>query len=236
MNEQVIGILGGMGPEATLELFRIILSLTPAKQDQDHYRILIDNNPKIPDRTAAILHQGPDPFKPMQESALTLEQAGADFIIMPCNTAHFWLSELRQAVTIPIIDMIGETAAAITHHSPLPGSVGLLATSGTIEVGLYQNALQNRHVNCLLPEQEDQAAVMDAIYKVKAADYSGRESLIGVCNRLFQRGAQGIVLGCTELPLLLKPADLSYPLFDPLSILARAAVQRIMAEARSPNS
>jgi len=120
--KRVIGILGGMGPEATVALYKRILDRTPAKRDQDHLRVIIDSNPKIPDRTAAIVGKGESPLPMMTEGVRNLERVGADFLIIPCNTAHHWLSELRKAVSIPIIDMVGETAAAVAAHTPLTES------------------------------------------------------------------------------------------------------------------
>ncbi|GAH53208.1 unnamed protein product, partial [marine sediment metagenome] len=110
MPEKIIGILGGMGPEATVDLFHKIIKFTPAKKDQDHFRIIIDNNPKIPDRTAAILGKGEDPLPALQETARNLEKAGVDFIIIPCNTAHYFLPQIQKSVNIPVLNMIEETA------------------------------------------------------------------------------------------------------------------------------
>lgn len=225
MAERIIGILGGMGPEATVELFQRIVKLTPAKQDQDHYRIIIDNNPKIPDRTAAIQDRGPDPRPFLIESARTLERAGASFIAIPCNTAHHWLRGIRKSVSVPIIDMVGETALTVSQHKPAIRSIGLLATDGTLGVGLYQKALGRLSIETLTPDTVDKNVVMEAIYKVKAGDYSSKEKLIFVIRHLLDRDAQGLILGCTELPLLVSEGELNCPIFDPISVLARAAVK-----------
>jgi len=223
--EPIIGILGGMGPEATVELFRMIIELTPAKTDQEHFRILIDNNPKVPDRTAAIRGEGEDVLPVLADSGRMLQNAGADFLAIPCNTAHYWLEELRQSLSIPVIDMIGETALAVSRHAPTLRTVGLLATTGTVEVGLYQKALNERDVHVMLPDEEEQARIMEAIYKVKAADYTGKENVVNVGNRLIAQGAGGIVLGCTEIPLLVNQDDFSCSVFNALGILAQKAVE-----------
>ena len=139
---KTIGILGGMGPEATLELYRKILQFTEVHCDQDHHRILIDNNPFIPDRTAFILGLGPDPLSALTDSALLLERAGADLIIMPCNTAHFWLDDLAARVNIPFLDMIGETADCVFSSEPEVNKVTVLSTSGTMKAGLYHRRLE----------------------------------------------------------------------------------------------
>jgi len=225
MAEKIIGILGGMGPEATVELFQRIVKLTPAKQDQDHYRIIIDNNPKIPDRTAAIQDCGPDPLPSLIGSACVLERAGASFIAIPCNTAHHWLEGIRKSVSIPIIDMVGETALTVSQYEPSIRSIGVLATEGTLEVGLYQKVLAGLSIEALTPDSVDQNVVTEAIYKVKTGDYSSKEKLISVIDHLLDRDVHGLILGCTELPLLVSEGELSCPIFDPISVLARVAVE-----------
>lgn len=227
MAEPIIGILGGMGPEATVELYRSIVSTTPAKQDQDHFRILIDNNPKIPDRTAAILGKGSDPFPALLESARILEQAGAGFLIIPCNTAHHWLSELRRSLSIPVLDMIAETAVEVARHRPTLRKIGLLATRGTIQAGLYQQALKAKALNFLTPEPDEQDVIMEVIYRVKAGDYTAKGRLLRVAQHFTQRGAEGLIIGCTELSLIMKQEDADCPVFDPLSVLTHRAVMLV---------
>jgi len=228
MPERTVGILGGMGPEATVELFRRIIALTTAKRDQDHLHVLIDSNPKIPDRTAAILAQGESPLPLLIAVAKDLERAGADFIIIPCNTAHYWLHELREVVSIPIIDMIGETASRVATNIPVLRTIGLLATTGTLRSNLYQRAFARSGVDLLVPSEEEDAAIMRAIHGIKAGDHTVREAVIGVAHGLVARGAEGIIPGCTELSLVVSQDSLSVPVFDPLSILAERAVALAM--------
>ncbi len=222
---RTVGILGGMGPEATLELFRRIIALSPARKDQEHLHIVIDSNPLIPDRTAAILEEEESPLPMMIKGARVLEQAGADFLVIPCNTAHHWLSHLRKAVSIPIIDMISETATAVASCNPPIKAVGLLATMGTVNCGLYQQALGDHDVSLLVSADQEQARIMDAITHIKAGDHSVKGTVMAVAQHLIDQGASGIISGCTELSLVVKEAALSCPLFDPLSILARRAVE-----------
>ena len=237
--EGMIGILGGMGPEATLELFRLIIKLTPTPtgQDQEHFHIVIDNNTKVPDRTRAIEQNGPDSFPFLRDSAERLQKSGADFIVIPCNTAHYWLNDLRRSVDIPIVDMIGETAGQVwkvlkekaESNSP---NIGLLATTGTLKTGLYQKALYEKDIRVIKendiritsPSGADQEKVMKIIHEIKAGRYSSKEALIDLAHGLMDRGAEVVVLGCTELPLLLKDEDLEVPVFNPLDILARKAI------------
>ena len=224
MPEQIVGILGGMGPEATAELFRRILSLTQAKVDQNHLHVLVDSNPKIPDRTAAIIGEGESPLPALVAAAQNLERAGADFIAIPCNTAHYWLHELREEVSIPIINMIGETALRVADQRPALHKIGLLATTGTLQSGLYQRAFADNSIDIFVPSEEQDAVIMSAIHAIKAGDHSVKSAVIEVAQELMACGAQGIIPGCTELSLVVPAGSLSVPVFDPLSILAERAV------------
>jgi len=225
MKEGVIGILGGMGPEATAELFFRIIRATPAKKDQDHLRIIIDNNPKIPDRTAAILHGGPSPLPMMIETAKNLERAGASFLIIPCNTSHYYIDELQKEIEIPVINMIEVTASRLKRKNFK--KVGLLATNGTIKTGLYQNALGKEGIEAIVPQEDLQKEVMRAIYDhIKAGDLdAGRKIVLRIANELIKRGAEAVICGCTEISLVLKEGDISVPVIDPLQILAEEAVK-----------
>lgn len=224
MPERVIGILGGMGPLATADLFRRIVEKTPAKRDQDHLRIIIYNNPKIPDRTAFILGNGPDPRPELIASARKLEECGADFIIMPCNTAHFFAETIQRAINIPLVSMIEETARRIEEMGLR--KVGLLATDGTIKGMVYPRALLKRGVHIAVPNKKDQELVMKAIYEgVKAGNLElGRELLLKVAKKL-ERRSEGIIAGCTEVSVVLKPEDLTVPLIDPMDVIAERAVK-----------
>ncbi len=225
MTEGVIGILGGMGPEATAELFYRIIKATPARKDQDHLRIIIDNNPKIPDRTAAILHQGPSPLPMMIETARNLERAGASFLIIPCNTSHYYINELRKEIEIPIVNMIELTALKLKNMNFR--RIGLLATTGTIKTRLYQDALMKEGMKAIIPPEDLQNEVMSAIYDyIKAGNLkTGRKIVLRVAKELIKNGAEAILCGCTEISLVLKEGDLSVPVIDPLELLAKEAVK-----------
>jgi len=231
MPEQTVGILGGMGPSATVELLRRIIKVTPAECDQDHLRVVIDSNPKIPDRTSAILGQGESPVPLLITAAKNLERAGADFIAIPCNTAHYWLSDLQKAVSIPIVDMINETTSLIAAHRPPLRKIGVLATAGTLSTGLYQGAFARKGLQVLVPAaEEEEETVMRAIHAIKAGDHTVRGEVIEVAEHLIASGAEGIIPGCTELSLVISPDSLSVPVFDPLTILAERAVTLAMKE------
>jgi len=228
MPEKVIGILGGMGPEATMDLFYKIIKSTPAEKDQDHLRIIIDNNPKIPDRTAAILGKGKDPLPALQETARNLEKAGADFIIIPCNTAHYFLPSIQESVKIPILNMIEGTAKETQKRIPQIQKVGLLASIGVYETKIYHQHFKKFNIEIISPEEKDKEEVMKVIYLVKAGDLSNevKGNIIKIAQKLIDKEAEAIIAGCTEIPLILEEGDVSVPIIDPTQILAKAAVQK----------
>lgn len=228
MPEKIIGILGGMGPEATIDLFYKIIKFTPAEKDQEHLRIIIDNNPKIPDRTAAILGKGEDPLPALQETAQNLEKAGADFIVIPCNTAHYFLSSIQESVNIPVLNMIEETAKETKKRIPQIKKVGLLASIGVYKSEIYHQHFKKFNIEVISPEEKDKEEIMKVIYAVKAGDLSDeiKKNILKITQKLIDKGAEAIIAGCTEIPLILKEGDVSVPLIDPTQILARIAVQK----------
>ena len=228
MPEKIIGILGGMGPEATIDLFYKIIKFTPAEKDQEHLRIIIDNNPKIPDRTAAILGKGEDPLPALQETAQNLEKAGADFIVIPCNTAHYFLSSIQESVNIPVLNMIEETAKETKKRIPQIKKVGLLASIGVYKSEVYHQHFKKFNIEVISPEEKDKEEIMKVIYTIKAGDLSKRvkKNILKITQKLIDKGAEAIIAGCTEIPLILKEGDVSVPLIDPTQILARIAVQK----------
>ena len=231
MAEQIVGVLGGMGPEATLDCLGKILRSTRAERDQDHLRILVDSNAKIPDRTAAILGQGPSPVPALVASARALARAGADFIVIPCVSAHVFLEQVRAEVEVPIVSMFDVVTEAVLALGSPVRTVGLLGTTGTIRGGLFQRRLARDGISTVVPDEPGQALVMSAIYDVKkAAPPRPRAAItadfVAVAESLARRGAQAIVAGCTEVPLALGQEHLRLPYVDSVLALARAAVVR----------
>jgi len=228
MPEKIIGILGGMGPEATIDLFYKIIKFTPAEKDQDHLRIIIDNNPKIPDRTAAILGKGENPLPALQETAQNLEKAGADFIIIPCNTAHYFLSQIQKSVKIPILNMIEETVKETKKRIPQIKKVGLLASIGVYKSKIYHQHFKKFNIEVISPEEKNKEKVMKVIYTIKAGNLSEevKKNIILIAQKLIDNGAEAIITGCTEIPLILKEGDISAPIIDPTQALAKAAAQK----------
>ena len=226
MDKRVIGILGGMGPLATVDLFEKIALHTDAKTDQEHPRVVIDSNTDIADRTAALLRGAADPTPELVKSAKRLASIGADFLVIPCNTAHGFYDAVAAAVDIPVLHMIELTRDALKARGV--AAAGLLATDGTIETGIYQKCFDGSGVALLTPPPADQAAVMDLVYNgIKAGDLNyGTSAFFRCCERLLARGAETLILGCTELPPVFERYRPGYPATDPTLELALAAIRR----------
>lgn len=225
MNKKTIGIIGGMGPLATADLFRKIVIHTRAACDQDHLHVIIDNNTAIPDRTAALLQGGEDPLPQMQKSARMLEFDGADCLIMPCNTAHCFHAQVQSSVHIPLLNMLELTCQEMQRRGIR--KAGLLATNGTVQTGVYAAVAEKFGLTLLTPDEAGQQAVMDMIYrgvKAGAAVYDTAAVEAAVC-RLQQQGAETMILGCTELPLAVELYHLNFPAIDPTLELAKGAIR-----------
>ena len=232
--KKTIGILGGMGPEATLDCFAKIIKNTPAEKDQDHIRVIIDSNPAVPDRTAAIVGDGASPVPYMVEGCHALKRAGADFIIIPCVSAHFFIDEIKRQTDLPILSIFDAVADTIAREFVEVKIVGLLGTTGTVKGGLFQKRLAREDIKTIVPDDTVQASVMKAIYDIKNAAPSRPRSAItadlaAAADSLIASrpaGAQAIIAGCTEIPLALAQEHLSVPYLDSLTILARTAIRR----------
>lgn len=226
MIKKTIGIIGGMGPLATVKLFERIVTNSGAAADQEHPRVLIDNNTNIPDRTSFILGRGEDPVPELTKSAVGLEKMGADFLIMPCNTAHFFLEEISKVIKIPFIDMLEETLLKASE-TVLDGRIGLLATDGTLQSGIYDKRAADHGLKLIHPEPEDQVKVMKFIYGIKSGNLGGHsEDFKEVVNKMADNGLKAVILGCTELSVAIDYLELDNRItyLDPLTIIARRAL------------
>ena len=233
---KTIGILGGMGPEASADMFLKIVRETKALKDQDHIPIVLDSNTRIPDRTAAILRGGADPRPEMIASAKRLSACGAEVYVMPCNTAHYFYEDLLPWVKGTFLHMPRLTAAEAKRIGC--GKIALLATSGTIDSGIYHAAFREiaPDIEMLVPEGDDQQAVMDLIYEgIKKGDAAYSYDRVNeTVDHLRKRGAERFILGCTELPIAYASGRLDILPIDPTLVLARAAVLAAGAELRDP--
>ena len=225
--KKTIGILGGMGPLATADLYRKIIERTRADRDSEHIRVYIDGNAAIPDRTAAILHGGEDPVPEMLSALRHLEACGADCIIMPCNTAHYFLPRLREQTALPILDMQRITAAVCRERFP-GKTAAILATDGTVQSGLYDRALDAEGVRWIHPGESEQKSLMHLIYGVVKASRPmepEKERWDAILDTLRGQGAQLFILGCTELPVLAGVLPSEGPFLDPTDELAKAVIR-----------
>jgi len=217
-----VGVLGGMGPEATVDFMTKVLAATPASSDQDHIHMLVDHNPHVPERSGAITDGIGDPGSVMAAMAIQLQKAGADFLVMPCNTAHAFQRDIEAAVDIPFVSIIDETVAACGKCE----SIGVLATVGCKASGIYQAAFEAAGVSAVLLDDAETTAFMKLVAEIKKGNY-GSDTATGMrqlADTLVARGAQAIVAGCTEIPLVLEGAMIDVPLVSSTDILAEATV------------
>jgi len=225
---KTVGVLGGMGPAATAEYFRRLVVATPAETDQEHLHVIIDNDPRVPDRTNAILHGGPSPVDALVAMARRLEMAGSDLLVMPCNTGHVYLEEIRAAVSIPVLDMVRETVRTIERSS-----VGLLATDGTIQSGLYQQACEPSGIRIVVPNPSDQRSIVGAIEQIKRGVDPGRlgKGIRAIVRRIADDGAEFVIAGCTEISLI-SGDTMPVPWIDALDCLVEATLREAYPSVR----
>jgi aspartate racemase len=204
----MLGILGGMGPMATVDFMTKVIRSTPASCDQEHVRMLVSSDTVIPDRTAAIVGYGADPFPAMKRALRWLELGGARIIAIPCNTAHHWHGALQAETDVPILHIVDAVADRITACGPVSGLVGIMATSGTVQSGVYQERLARHGLTYRFPEPEPQARIMEGIRLVKAGDLAAGQSILEQqAWALLDRGCSKVVMACTEIPIALADSN-----------------------------
>lgn len=223
-NKKTVGIIGGMGPGATALLFQKLIDYTDAKSDAEHMHIIIDNNTAIPDRTTAILNGENTPALCIVESGKKLEMCGAELLLIPCNTSHYFYDDIQEQLSVPVVNMIAETAKVCLNNGYT--KVGVLATTGTCNTDTYGRELNKFGVETVYPDVEGQKKVMEIIYdQVKAGRKINVQILDQTLKKMASKGAQAFILGCTELPFAIKNGDFGYHFLDSLDILARRAVE-----------
>lgn len=236
--KKTIGILGGMGPEATAYFYELIVKNTKAEKDQEHIHVVIESNPEIPPRTDAVLEQGESPLPYLIEGVRTLRGAGADFIVMPCVTAHYYYNEIVAQEKISFLNLLNETLLYAVRKIPELKIAGLISSTGTLKSKLFHETFEKEGIEVINPNDGEQEKVMEAIFGtqgIKAGFRTGRckEIIHGAAETLIRRGAEAVIAGCTEVPLVLKEADISVPLIEPLQILAEASILMAGYEVKS---
>jgi len=224
--KKILGILGGMGPQATIDLQQKILNLTSAQKDQDHIRIFTDSHPQIPDRMTAIISSGVSPASAMQKSLNKLISCGAQRIVMPCVTAHYYYKDMIVPPTIKFLNLLEITALAC--KSKFAGKkAGILCTHGTAKTGIVAAELEKQNIPYIQPTDDNMNLLSKLILQVKAKgdmDETAR-NLGGIASEMSGRGAEYFVLACTEIPLIVQHGDFKYPYVDCTEELAKAAIK-----------
>lgn len=233
----MLGVLGGMGPMATVDFMGKVVQNTPAACDQDHIQMVVCSAANIPDRTAAILGEGADPFPVMRDALRRLEAAGATCIAIPCNTAHHWHAALQAETSVPILHIVDAVADTLAGQDMEGGCIGVLATSGTVKAGIYQKRLALRGFSCRMPDVAGQAEVMRAIRLVKAGQLAEATAILREqAEALVAAGCRQVVMACTEIPVALATVEgeLRSALVDATEALARACVEACTEGANTP--
>lgn len=236
MSMRTLGVLGGMGPAATVDFVRKVIAATPASRDQDHVPMVVWSDPRIPDRTNALLNQdGSSPVTMLQQGARGLEAAGCGFIAIACNTAHHWHSDIQKVVAVPVLHIADAAIAALLLTGGDRGRrVALMCTDGTLASGFYDRRLRAAGFDVTVPPETVQAGIMAAIQAVKAGDRdTGRKLATSAAAELLNAGADILLLGCTELPIVMDEACSGLPLLDATEIFARACVARATQDEAS---
>lgn len=227
--KQAVGVIGGVGPMATVYYMQRVIEMTKAGCDQEHINMLVFNDCDIPDRTAFITEKSPDnPLPVMVEDAKRLEAAGCEFVVIPCNTAHYFYDELEQAVEIPVVNIVEETIRYAKARVQDLACVGIMATTGTIVTGTYQKYAERAGLSFAVPDEDEQDLLMQIIYDgVKAGKPVPRADFDRVANHLRAKGAQCLILGCTELSVLKRDLPINDPdVLDSIDVLASETVRR----------
>jgi aspartate racemase len=226
VNDKLVGIIGGMGPDATVDFMSRILQVTPASTDQDHVRMVVENNPRIPSRQAAMRGEGESPGPAIAAIAERLEAMGADFLVMPCNLAHAWQSDIEAETNIPFISIVEESVQAALDRSGDDSAVGLMTTPGCFTAGLYQQALSVAGRPVVTQTPEELAQAMSLVEHIKSGNQSAEvaSGLRALADKLVDRGAKVLIAACTEFPLVLDESMFDVAFISSTEVLARKTV------------
>ncbi len=226
MSEKILGVLGGLGPLATVYFMDLIVKMTEAKKDQDHISMIVLNHAAIPDRTEYILDNSkPNPLPTMIEDAKKLQAAGSAYVVMPCNTAHFFYEQIQKNLSIPMLNIIEETVKESCEKGVK--KLGILATKGTVSAGSYQNMCEKYGIEWAVPSAEDEQSLMNIIYsQVKAGKEINISEFLRIVENMKANGCDAVTLGCTELSVINKDFELHRgDIIDSLEVLARRSIE-----------
>jgi len=228
----LVGVLGGMGPEATVDFMSKVIALTPGADDQDHVRLLVDQNPHVPNRQEALLRGGESPGPVLADMAFRLETGGCDFLVMPCNTAHAFQEDIRSAVNIPFVSIVDATLDAALGAT----CVGIMATTACVQANVYQPALESRGMRYLLPDDDEIDELTRLSFEIKSGNKTDeiKAAVRGFAEALIDQGADAIISGCTEYPLVLGACDLAVPLLSSTDELAKRTIALARGEMPLP--
>lgn len=228
---RVAGVIGGMGPAATIDFMAKVLACSqaargPGSVEQEDVRLLVDSNPGVPDRNAAVAGIGPSPGPCLAEMARGLERAGAEFLVMPCNAAHAFSEHVVRATSLPFVDLVDETVRVVRTQHPEVLTAGVLAVAATADARLYERALERNGLAAVVPTGAARDRFMTTIGRIKDGDTgsSVRAAMRQSAVELLSDGAEIIVAGCTEVPLVLSASDLDFPFIDTTLVLAERTV------------
>jgi aspartate racemase len=221
-----LGILGGMGPAASAEYITRLIQQTPATTDQEHIPFVLWNEPRTPDRSTSMRAGNDDPLPYLKEGILSLKSVGCDYIVIPCNSAHYWYDEMNK-LGIPILHIVDSVVDELKSLDILNQTIGVMGTQGTIEYGIYQQRLESQGWKCIVPDSDEMDYfVQPAIDFIKAGNITeAHYLLVKVIDSLIERGAKAVVLGCTELPLAVRELEQnSIPLVNSIDSLVKKAI------------
>jgi len=223
---RIAGVLGGMGPAATVDFLSKVQQLSAACRDQDHIRLIIDLNPQVPDRNEAHAIGDASVDRELAAMARGLERAGAHFLVLVCNTAHRHRAAIEAASTLPFVSMIDETVAAVRARRPRVRAVGLLATPACVASGLYQHRFASAGITVRTLQAAEERRLLTLVYRIKAgaAGAELRPQMEELAHGLAVDGAELLIAACTEVPLALSADSCPVPLIDSTEVLAERTV------------
>ena len=223
---KTLGILGGLGPAASVYFYHLLTEHTLAKRDQDHLNIVLFSGASIPDRSEYIMGKSDaSPLPLMKEDVEKLVSIGADLIAIPCNTAHYFFDEIKKISPVPVLNIVQETVALAKRTGAK--KIGILATTGTILAGAYQHAARNAGIDYIAPTDDEQKTLMSIIYDaIKTAETPNFDAFYAIADRLLEKGCDALILGCTELSLIPKNERYDrYPFIDSLFVLTAKCIK-----------